>query len=521
MAKQTHDAPTNEYFDVLIIGAGLSGIGAAIHLQKDSPNKSYAILEGREAIGGTWDLFRYPGVRSDSDMYTLGYNFKPWTSPKGIADGKDIREYICDAAREHDIEKNIRFGHKVLTSSWSSETARWTIEIQLTATGEIRHYECNFVLCCTGYYNYDQGYEPVFSGSENFKGDIIHPQKWDENYDYSGKKVVVIGSGATAVTLVPAMTDKAEHVTMLQRSPSYVMALPQDDPMVNGLRKVLPETWVYRIIRTRNIAFSALMYKYCKSFPNSSRRLLQKLVKKEVGENFDMKHFTPNYNPWDERLCAVPDGDMFKVLKEGKASVVTDHIDHFTETGIKLKSGEELQADIIITATGLDVQLFGKMQLIVDGKPFVANEKMVYRGVLLEDLPNAGMVFGYTNASWTLKADLITEWMCRLLNHMDATGKQIVMPHNFDAAVEQRPFLDMQSGYVQRAMEKAPLQGSKLPWKLYQNYALDLATLRFGKVNDETLVFSNPEVVKTQVSQGNNSTPENLKEDNLKEKESA
>ena len=487
----------NEYFDVLIIGAGLSGIGAAVHLQKDSPNKSYAILEGREAIGGTWDLFRYPGIRSDSDMYTLGYNFKPWTSPKGIADGKDIREYIVEAAKEHDIEKNIRFGHKVLTSSWSSETARWTVEIQLTNSdgtgGEIRCYECNFMLCCTGYYNYDQGYQPEFKGSENFNGDIIHPQKWDENYDYSGKKVVVIGSGATAVTLVPAMTDKAEHVTMLQRSPSYVMALPQDDPMVNGLRKLLPETWVYRITRTRNIAFASMMYNFCQKFPNASRRLIQKLVKKQVGNDFDMKHFTPKYNPWDERLCAVPDGDMFKVLRDGKASVVTDHIDHFTENGIKLKSGTELPADIIITATGLDVQLFGKMQLIVDGKPFVANEKMVYRGVLLEDLPNAGMVFGYTNASWTLKADLITEWMCRLLNHMDASGKKIVMPHNFDSSVEHRPFVDMQSGYVQRAMEKAPQQGSKLPWKLYQNYALDLATLRFGKVNDETLVFSNPQ----------------------------
>jgi cation diffusion facilitator CzcD-associated flavoprotein CzcO len=491
---------SQEYFDVLIIGAGLSGIGAAVHLQKDSPNKSYAILEGRDAIGGTWDLFRYPGIRSDSDMYTLGYNFKPWTNAKGIADGKDIREYICEAAKEHDIEKNIRFGHKVLTSSWSSETARWTIEVQL-ATGEIKHYQCNFVLCCTGYYNYDQGYEPKFAGSENFKGDIIHPQKWDENYDYAGKKVVVIGSGATAVTLVPAMTDKAEHVTMLQRSPSYVMSLPQDDPMVNGLRKLLPETWVYRITRTRNIAFASLMYNYCKKFPNASRRLIQKLVQKQVGEDFDMKHFTPNYNPWDERLCAVPDGDMFKVLRQGKASVVTDHIDHFTESGIKLKSGEELAADIIITATGLDVQLFGKMELFVDGQPFDAHDKMVYRGVLLEDLPNAGMVFGYTNASWTLKADLITEWMCRLLNHMDATGKQIVMPHNFDSSVEHRPFVDMQSGYVQRAMDRAPQQGSKLPWKLYQNYALDLATLRFGKVNDDSLVFSNPKpLAKTQIT---------------------
>ncbi len=494
MQQPTQDNTQNhEYFDVIIVGAGLSGIGAAVHLQQDSPNKTYAIVEGREAIGGTWDLFRYPGIRSDSDMYTLGYNFKPWTSSEGIANGKDIREYISSTAKEHNIDSNIRFGHKVIHSSWSSKTARWTVEILLTATGETRFYDCNFLLCCTGYYNYDHGYEPKFSGSEDFKGDIIHPQKWDENYDYSDKKVVVIGSGATAVTLVPAMTDKAKHVTMLQRSPSYVMSLPQDDPMVNLLRKLFPETWVYRITRTRNIALTSLMYKFCQTFPNAARGLMQRIMKKEVGDDFDMKHFTPSYNPWDERLCAVPDGDLFEALRAGTASIVTDHIDHFTETGIQLKSGESLEADIIITATGLDVELFGKMTMSVDGKAFNANEKMVYRGVLLEDLPNAGMVFGYTNASWTLKADLITEWMCRLLNHMDATGKKIVIPKNMDPTIAHKPFVDMQSGYVQRALKKAPLQGSKLPWKLYQNYALDLVTLRFGKVNDKTLDFSNPQ----------------------------
>ena len=484
---------TIEHLDVLIIGAGLSGIGAAVHLQKNSPKKSYAILEGRDAIGGTWDLFRYPGIRSDSDMYTLGYNFKPWTDAKGIAEGKDIREYICEAAKENNIEKNIRFGHKVISSNWSSSEAKWTVDIDDTKTGERKKISANFLLCCTGYYNYDQGYQPEFPGSENFKGDIIHPQKWDENYDYSGKKVVVIGSGATAVTLVPAMTDKAAHVTMLQRSPSYVMALPQDDPMVNGLRKFLPEKWVYRITRGRNISFSWLMYNYCKAFPNASRNLIQKLVKKQVGEDFDMKHFTPKYNPWDERLCAVPDGDLFTTLKEKKASIVTDHIDHFTETGIKLKSGEELDADIIITATGLDVKLFGKMQVNIDNVPFPVHEKMVYRGLMLEDLPNAGMVFGYTNASWTLKADLITEWMCRLLNHMDKNNQSIVIPRNLDSSVEHRPFVDMESGYVQRALTAAPKQGSKLPWKLYQNYALDLVSLRLGSVADKTLEFSNPQ----------------------------
>lgn len=483
---------TSEFFDVLIIGAGLSGIGAACHLKRDCPDKTFAILEGRQAIGGTWDLFRYPGIRSDSDMYTLGYNFKPWTSAKGIADGKDIREYICEAAKENDIEKHIQFGSKVITADWSSEKATWTLTVTDAATGTDKQYVCNFLLCCTGYYNYDGGYEPEFKGRENFKGEVIHPQKWQQDYDYSGKKIVVIGSGATAVTMVPAMTDKAASVTMLQRSPGYVMTLPQDDPMVNGLRRILPEKAVYRITRTRNIALSWMMYSYCRAFPNSSRKLIQGLVKKQVGPEFDMKHFTPNYKPWDERLCAVPDGDLFQSVREGKASVVTDHIDHFTETGIKLKSGEELEADIIVTATGLNIELLGKMQVIMDGEVFDPTNKMVYRGVLLEDLPNMGMVFGYTNASWTLKADLITQWMCRLLNHMDSQGKSIVVPRNLDENVEHRPFLDMQSGYVQRALHMAPKQGSKLPWKLYQNYALDLATLRFGRVNDNNLEFSNP-----------------------------
>ena len=479
-----------EYFDVIIIGAGLSGIGAACHLKKDCPQKTFAILEGRDAMGGTWDLFRYPGIRSDSDMYTLGYNFKPWTNAKGIADGKDIREYIRQAADENDINRHIRYGSRVINSNWDSEAGVWKVTVKDSNSDTTKHYVCNFLLCCTGYYNYDHGYTPDFPGISDFAGQVIHPQKWPEDLDYSNKKVVVIGSGATAVTVVPAMAEKAGHVTMLQRSPTYVMTIPQDDAMVNGLRKLLPEKWVYRITRTRNISLSWLMYNYCKTFPNHARKLIYKLTRKQVGADFDMKHFTPSYNPWDERLCAVPDGDLFKAIREKQVAVVTDHIDTFTKDGIKLKSGEELQADIVITATGLDVEMFGKMEVQIDNKPLVAKEKMVYRGFLMEDLPNAGMVFGYTNASWTLKADLITEWMCRLLNHMDKTGNSVVVPRNFDDSVEHRPFVDMESGYIQRALDKAPKQGSKIPWKLAQNYAVDLLMLRFGKVSDPRLRFS-------------------------------
>lgn len=489
-----------DQFDIVIIGAGLSGIGAACHLKRECPDKTFAILEGREAIGGTWDLFRYPGIRSDSDMYTLGYNFKPWTNPKGIADGADIRQYINDAASENNIHPHIQFGKRVTNASWSTEKSTWTLEVTNSADGSTSLVECNFLLCCTGYYNYEAGYTPEFAGRENFKGDVIHPQDWKEDYDYSGKRVVVIGSGATAVTLVPAMTDKAAHVTMLQRSPTYVMSIPQNDAMLTFLRKFLPETWVYRIARGRNVTLTWAWYNYCKKFPASARRLILKQIQKEVGDDYDMSHFSPSYNPWDERLCAVPDGDLFKSIREGDASIVTDHIEEFTENGIRLKSGRELEADIIVTATGLDVQLFGNMQLNVDGEPFSMSEKMCYRGVLFEDLPNLGMVFGYTNASWTLKADLITEWVCRLLNHMDQQGVSQVVPRNKDNSVEQIPFVDMQSGYIQRAMGKVPQQGSKLPWKLYQNYMLDLASLRFGKVTDQTLEFSSPAEENTGIA---------------------
>lgn len=479
-------------FDIVVIGAGLSGIGAACHFKRECPTKSIAIFEGRERMGGTWDLFRYPGVRSDSDMFTLGYNFKPWTHGKPIADGNDIKSYIQETAQDHNLEQLIQYSKRIINANWSTSEGIWTLDVEDQLTKKIEKVTTNFVLSCTGYYNYAHGYQPDFPGLDQFKGQMIHPQKWPENLDYAGKKVVVIGSGATAVTVAPAMTDKAEQVTMLQRSPTYVMAIPQHDAMLNLFRKIMPESWVYRLIRARNVSFTWMFYSYCQKFPNSARRLILKLIKKEVGPDFDMKHFSPSYAPWDERLCAVPDGDLFAAIREKKLSVVTDNIESFTENGIKLKSGEELEADIVISATGLDVQLFGNMKIEVDGQPFNYSEKMVYRGLLVEDLPNFGLVFGYTNASWTLKSDLISKWVCRVINRMDQTGTPVVTAINTDNTITHTPFVDMQSGYIQRALGKVPQQGSKLPWKLYQNYVLDTFSLKFSKLDDGFLKFSKP-----------------------------
>lgn len=481
-----------EHVDVLIIGAGLSGIGAGCHLKRELPGKSFVILEARNASGGTWDLFRYPGIRSDSDMFTLGYNFKPWTNNKSIADGPDIRAYIREAAAEHGVDKKIRYGIKVKQASWNSATATWTVEAEKVGTGEPVTFTAGFVMSCTGYYNYDHGYEPVFPGRESFKGQIIHPQKWPENLDYAGKKVVVIGSGATAVTLVPAMTDKAALVTMLQRSPTYVLSVPLIDPVVQGLRKYLPEKAVYRITRARNVAITLGLYKFSRAKPAAMKRFVLSQIKRKLGPEYDMKHFTPKYNPWDERLCAVPNGDMFKAIRKGKAAVVTDHIERFDETGILLKSGQHLDADIIITATGLDLQMMGGMEVKVDGKPYKTADKMYYKGVMFEDLPNFGMTFGYTNASWTLKADLTSEYICRLIKLMDKKGVRQVTPRNHDAAVHQEDMISLASGYIQRAADKLPKQGNKAPWKLNQNYTLDLMMLRFGKMEDGVIEFSNP-----------------------------
>jgi cation diffusion facilitator CzcD-associated flavoprotein CzcO len=483
-----------EHLDVLIIGAGLSGVGAAYHLMKHCPGKRFAILEGRAALGGTWDLFRYPGIRSDSDMFTLGYNFKPWTNPLAIADGPSIRRYIAETAEENGIQDKIRFQHKVLKADWCSERATWTVQVQRGEDAEPILLSCQHLLMCTGYYRYEAGYTPEFKGREQFQGDFIHPQLWPEHFDYSGKNVVVIGSGATAVTLVPAMTDKAKHVTMLQRSPTYVVSLPQGDPISAFLRRFLPETWVYRLARTRNVAMQLGFYKLSKTLPNLVRKVLLGLTKRQLGAGYDMRHFTPRYQPWDERVCAVPDGDLFKVLREGKASVVTAAIDGFTAKGIRLKSGEELPADVIVSATGLELQLFGGMQVAVDGVPFDAAKSMGYRGIMLRDLPNAAVVLGYTNASWTLKADLSSEYFCRLINHMDASGMRQCTPRDATRKVKQAPFLDLASGYIQRAADKIPSQGDRAPWKLYQNYLLDLLLLRYGRVVDGYLEFSSPQV---------------------------
>lgn len=481
-----------EHVDVLIIGAGLSGIGAACHLKRECPGKSFLLLEARNASGGTWDLFRYPGIRSDSDMFTLGYSFKPWVNSKSIADGAGIRHYIREAAAEHGVDKKIRYGLKVKRASWSTATASWTVEAEKGDSGEVVKFSARFVMSCTGYYNYDHGHEPAFAGREDFQGQVIHPQKWPEDLDYAGKQVVVIGSGATAVTLVPAMTDQAARVTMLQRSPTYVLSVPLIDPMVQALRRFLPEKVVYRVTRARNVGITLGLYKFSRAKPQAMRRFVLSQVRRLLGPDYDIKHFSPAYNPWDERLCAVPDGDLFKAIRQGRAAVVTDHIDRFTATGIQLKSGAHLDADIIVTATGLELQMMGGMQVSVDGQPYDPAGKMYYRGILFEDLPNFGMTFGYTNASWTLKADLTSEYVCRLLKLMDKKGVRQVTARNHDPAVRHEDMVNMTSGYIQRAAGKLPRQGNMAPWRLNQNYTLDLVALRFGKVDDGVLEFTNP-----------------------------
>ncbi|HLR17093.1 MAG TPA: NAD(P)/FAD-dependent oxidoreductase [Alcanivoracaceae bacterium] len=481
-----------QHVDVIIIGAGLSGIGMACHLTRNNPNKTYLILEGRDAIGGTWDLFRYPGIRSDSDMFTLGYSFKPWKDDQSIADGHTIRAYINEAADEYGVREHIRFGHHVEHANWSSSDARWYLTTTDKESGKQKTFSCNFLVGCTGYYRYDAGYTPEFPGRENFKGEFIHPQLWPEDLDYSNKKIVIIGSGATAVTLLPSLADKAQHVTMLQRSPSYVASVPKKDNISIQLRKVLPEKAVYHLARTRNVALQMAVYNLSKVQPKLMRHLLQKQVQLQVGEHVDMKHFTPTYNPWDERLCAVPNGDLFRTLREGKGSVVTDHIEAFTETGIQLKSGEHLEADIIISATGLELQLLGNAQLSVDDQPYDISKAIAYRSLMFSNLPNVAMIFGYTNSSWTLKADIGAEYICRILTNMERRGMRQVMPVLKDTNIKTRPFLDFSAGYVQRALDAFPKQGTKAPWKVKQNYLFDFIMLKLSKLDDGILQFSHP-----------------------------
>jgi cation diffusion facilitator CzcD-associated flavoprotein CzcO len=477
------------HVDVLIVGAGLSGIGAAWHLQKSCPGKNYAILEGREAIGGTWDLFRYPGIRSDSDMYTLGYSFKPWTEARAIADGPRILNYVRETANDNGIDSKIRFNHHVKNASWSSQDARWTVEAERGPEKEPVRFTCNFLFMCSGYYSYESGYEPEFPGADRFKGRIAHPQKWTEDIDYAGKRVVVIGSGATAVTLVPEMAKTAAHVTMLQRSPTYVVARPAEDALANKLREKLPASLAYHLIRWRNVLFGMYFFQLCRRKPERAKQLILGAARKALGAETVATHFTPRYNPWQQRLCLVPDGDLFKSIRDGRASVVTNTIDTFTETGIRLADGSELAADLIVTATGLNLQVLGGMQVSVDGRAVDFANTMNYKGMMYSDVPNLASSFGYTNASWTLKCDLTCEYVCRLVSYMDRHGYRQCTPRNVDPEVKQENWLDFTSGYVQRSVAKMPKQGSKRPWKLYQNYALDIVTLRLGRVNDGVMVY--------------------------------
>ena len=481
----------SEYLDVLIVGAGLSGIGAAWHLQDKCPGKSYAILEAREASGGTWDLFRYPGIRSDSDMYTLGYSFRPWKDAKAIADGPAILSYIREVASDHGIDAKIRYGHRVVAANWSTAEARWTVEIEQGPERRKTTITCSFLWMCSGYYDYEAGYLPPFPGVERFGGRIVHPQKWTDDIDYKGKQVVVIGSGATAVTLVPAMAGDAAHVTMLQRSPTYVVARPAEDPFANKMRRRLPLKVAYAVTRWKNVLLGMYFYQLCKRKPERARELILKGVRYLLGPDYDVeKHFTPRYNPWDQRLCLVPDADLFRAIRRKQVSVVTDQIETFTETGIKLKSGTELPADLIVTATGLVLAPFGKARLSVDGRPVDPSKTFIYKGMMYSDVPNLASVFGYTNASWTLKADLVCEYVCRLLGHMERKGYRQCTPHNSDPDLKEEPWVTFSSGYIQRALVQQPKQGSKRPWKLYQNYALDLLNLRFGSLRDRAMVFS-------------------------------
>jgi cation diffusion facilitator CzcD-associated flavoprotein CzcO len=475
-----------EELDVLIVGAGISGIDGAYHLQTRCPDKSYAILEARERIGGTWDLFRYPGIRSDSDMYTLGFPFRPWTGNKSIADGGDIRDYVEATAREFGIDRQIRFRHRVTKASWSSAEARWTVEAE-TDEGT-RHYRARFLYLGSGYYDYAQGYRPEWPGEKSYKGSFVHPQFWPEDLDYAGKRIVVIGSGATAVTLVPALAEKAAHVTMLQRSPSWIVARPSEDGIARRLQRLLPVRTAARTIRFKNVLLGMLFFHRSRKRPEKVRALLGKWVEAQLPGR-DLKDFTPSYNPWDQRVCLAPDGDLFRTMREGKVSVVTGTIEAFTKDGIRLASGGELKADIVITATGLVVKILGGIAISVDGAPVNPADHINYKGMMLSDVPNMVLSFGYTNASWTLKCDLTARYFCRLVRYMDRYGLDLCVPRLPAEGVERQPMLDFSSGYVQRAAASLPGQGTAPPWRVYQNYFRDYAALGLGTVTDGVMEF--------------------------------
>ena len=485
---------TSEHVDVVVVGAGLSGIGAGYHLQTLSPDRSYVILEGRDGLGGTWDLFKYPGIRSDSDMHTLGFSFKPWTEAKSIADGPSILQYLKQTVAQFGIDKNIRYGQLVTQAQWSTDDAQWTVTSTNKATGVSSTITCSFLFMCSGYYSYKKGHTPEFAGRESFKGTVVHPQSWPTDLDYAGKRVVVIGSGATAVTIVPAMADKAAHVTMLQRSPTYMVSRPDHDVMANRMRKVLPEKMAYNLTRVKNTWRQQLVYNKTRTDPDKVKQLLLGGIKMELGADYDIdKHFTPSYNPWDQRLCLVPNGDLFKSMREGKATVVTDHITSFTETGIQLASGEHLDADIIVTATGLELVTLGEMDFLVDGNQVDFAKTWTYKGFAYSDIPNMASTFGYINASWTLRSDLTAEYVCRLLNHMRKKGVAQCTPRlrEQDRNMKERPWIDgFSSGYMQRMMHRMPRQGDHEPWINPQNYRRDKKMFKHSPIDDGVMQFS-------------------------------
>ena len=478
-----------EHYDVIMVGAGLSGIGAACHLKMECPEKSFVILEGRDVMGGTWDLFRYPGVRSDSDMYTLGYRFRPWRDARAIADGSSILRYIRDTANEYGVDKTIRYGHRISRACWSSTNARWTVHAQTGPDKRMVQFTCSFLYLCTGYYEYENGYTPSWPGIERYRGMIVHPQKWPDQLDYENKRIVVIGSGATAITLVPAIAEHAAHVTMLQRSPSYVVSRPAEDIVANLLRRCLPDRVAYALTRWKNVLSGTFFYNLARKRPGLFKRMVSSGVRRELGKEYDAKHFSPQYNPWDQRLCVAPDANFFHAIREGRVSVLTDNIETFTEEGLLLNSGQHLDADIIVTATGLVLKLFSGIQLEMDGNPVELPKTLVYKGMMFSDVPNLAFAIGYTNASWTLKCDLTSEYVCRLLNQMDRHGYDVCTPRLNDPDIGTEPVIDFTSGYVARSLHLLPRQGTKTPWRLHQNYFKDLSMMRYGRLDDGTLEF--------------------------------
>ncbi|MGD0937061.1 MAG: NAD(P)/FAD-dependent oxidoreductase [Streptosporangiaceae bacterium] len=496
----SRDTATPGHVDVLIVGAGLSGIGAACHLQTDAPGTSYAILEARGASGGTWDLFRFPGVRSDSDMFTLGYPFRPWTQPQAIVGGQEILHYVRETAAAYGVDQHIVYHSRVVRAEWSSQDARWTVTVEQTETGERSERTCGFLYLCSGYYRYDQGYTPAWPGRETFTGQVVHPQEWPEDLDAAGRRVIVIGSGATAVTLVPALARSAARVTMLQRSPSFVLSLPGSDPVADLLRKVLPERQAYAAVRWKNARIATAIYDLCRKYPDRARKVLRQGVLKRLPAGFDLdKHFSPAYEPWDQRMCMVPDGDFFGPIRSGQADIVTDHIEAFTPTGLRLRSGAELEADVIVTATGLNLLPLGGIELTVDGEKVHVPERVAYKGMMLDNVPNMAFAIGYTNASWTLKVDLVSAYVSRMLHFMAEKGYVSVTPRLPAEGIEMSPLIDMSSGYFERARHLLPRQGGQAPWRLRQHYFKDAALFR-GPIEAKELEFRWPAALTQPVS---------------------